>query len=72
MFETPVLMLVAQYPNASALARRAGSAPFPMLQRLEGDGLVTRREGGYRLTRRGRDELELRSALGRSIARAFR
>jgi len=71
MSETGLLVLVSRYPHQAALARRAGAMLFPELERLRREGLVTGRGGRYRLTRRGRSELELRRALGRAIARAF-
>ena len=71
MSEARLLALVASHPNPTALARavRDGSV-FPALRRLEGCGLVTRRRGGYRLTRRGRDELATSLALARLVLRA--
>jgi len=70
MSEARLLWLVSRYPHVTALARlaRDGSA-FTVLRRLEANGLVTRRKGLYRLTRRGRSELELTVALARLIAR---
>ena len=70
MSEARLLWLVSRYPNVTALARRArDGSVFTVLRRLEANGLVTRRKGLYRLTRRGRNELELTAALARVIAR---
>ena len=70
MSEARLLWLVKRYPNRTALARRMrdGSA-FVLLRRLESRGFVTRRNDLYRLTRRGRNELELTLALARLLAR---
>ena len=69
MSEARLLWLVSRYPHRTALARRArdGSA-FVLLRRLEARGLVMRRNDAYRLTRRGRHELELTRALVRLVA----
>jgi predicted transcriptional regulator len=70
MAEPRLLMLVLRYPNPRALARRApGGRLFPALRRLEARGLVTRRRGEYRLTKRGREELTMAHALLRLLAR---
>ena len=64
MSEARLLSMVARYPECRALARRVpdGSA-FVVLRRLEARGLVSRREGLYRLTRRGRHELDIARAV---------
>jgi hypothetical protein len=71
MSEARLLVLVARYPHRVALARRAGSATFPLLRRLEHEGLVAVRGAELRITGRGKSELALRGALARTIARAF-
>jgi hypothetical protein len=71
MSETRVLALVACFPDRAALARRAGTGLFAVLGRLERQGLVTRRAGGFRLTRDGSSELALRRALAGAIANAL-
>jgi DNA-binding PadR family transcriptional regulator len=71
MSEARVLVLVARYPHPVALARRAGSSLYAGLQRLEACGLVTTRQGSYRLTGRGCRELELQRALARVVARSL-
>jgi len=71
MSEARLLMLVAAYPQPTALARRAGDAGvFPALRSLESRGLVWRRRGLYRLTRRGRDELAMSRTVARLLLRA--
>jgi DNA-binding PadR family transcriptional regulator len=71
MSEARVLLLVAQYPHPTALARsvRDGSV-FVALRRLEAGGLLTRKRGQYRLTRRGERELALTRAILRLVAPA--
>ncbi len=66
MSEARLLSLVARYPHPVALGRhvRDGSV-FGALRVLEARGLVTKRRGLYRLTRRGNGEL----AIGRAVAR---
>jgi hypothetical protein len=72
MPEAVLLRLLSRYPHPTALARNAAGAPlFPALRRLERAGLVTRRGGLYRLTVRGRNELELDFVLGRAVARGL-
>ncbi len=72
MSESALLALVAAHPHPRALARRAGEAPlFTGLRRLERAGLVSRRRGLYRITRRGRDELALERALSVRVTRAL-
>jgi hypothetical protein len=72
MSEAMVLLLVARYPHPKALARRAPSSScFPGLARLQAAGLVAKRGGVYRLTRRGRSELELGRALRLAVDRGF-
>jgi DNA-binding PadR family transcriptional regulator len=64
MSETQVLFLVARSAHPVALARRVrDSSLFPALRRLESRGLLDYRQGQYRLTRRGRDELAMTRAL---------
>jgi DNA-binding PadR family transcriptional regulator len=69
MSEARLLGLVMSYPHPTALARhvRDGSA-FPALRRFEARGLVSRRRGLYRLTKRGGDELAMSRALRRLLA----
>jgi hypothetical protein len=70
MSETRVLFLVAQSPHPVAIARRArDSSLFPVLRGLESRGLLYHRQGLYRLTRRGRDELAMTRALIRLSSR---
>ena len=72
MSEAALLALLARSPSPSALARQVESALlFPLLRRLEGRGYLIRRAGAYRLTHRGRHELELARALRRATARAL-
>ena len=66
MSEARLLWLVARYPHATALARRAGDGTlFPVLRRLEARGYVRRQRDRYRLTRTGRDELAMTLAVKR-------
>ena len=67
-----MLWFVNRYPHPSALARRAGGGLFGALGRLEARGLVTRRHGAYRITRRGRDELAMSAAVTRLLVRSSR
>jgi hypothetical protein len=72
MPEDVLLRLIRRYPHPAALARNAAGTPlFPVLRRLERAGLVTRRDGLYRLTARGRSELALDLELGRCVARGL-
>jgi DNA-binding PadR family transcriptional regulator len=72
MSETGLLVLLAGSPRIAALARSVERPRlFPALQRLERNGYVMRRRDGYRLTSRGRRELEIQLALARTVARAF-
>jgi len=72
MSEPALLALVARSSSPSALARQVENALlFPLLRRLEGRGYVLRRGGTYRLTSRGRRELELARALRLATARAL-
>lgn len=68
MSEARLLWFVLRYPHPTALARhvRDGRA-FAAIRRLEAGGLVTRRRGEYRLTRRGRDELAITQAVTRLL-----
>jgi DNA-binding PadR family transcriptional regulator len=69
MSDARVLFLVTQYPHPTALARRVrDGSVFVALRRLEACGLLRRRHGQYRLTRRGERELALTRALVRLIA----
>jgi DNA-binding PadR family transcriptional regulator len=71
MSEARLLSMLTRYPHPTALARHVRDGHmFATLRRLEARGLVTKRRGTYRLTRRGRDELELTELLTRLIARA--
>jgi DNA-binding PadR family transcriptional regulator len=64
MSEIGVLFLVAAYPHRVALARRVrDNSIFPVLRRLEAQGLLWRKQDQYRLTRCGRDELAMTRAL---------
>jgi hypothetical protein len=64
MSELGVLFLVARYPHPVALSRRTrDSSLFPALRRLEARGFLWRRQGQYRVTRRGRNELALSRAV---------
>src|SRR5262249_13505150 len=68
MCEERLLALVARYLHLVALARRARTdAVFPLLGRLERLGLVTVRGTDVRLTRHGKAELALRTALARIL-----
>jgi DNA-binding PadR family transcriptional regulator len=70
MSEARLLSFVARYPHSTALARHvADGRLFGGLRRLEARGLVTRRRGGYRLTRRGRAELAMAQSVSRLLAR---
>jgi len=70
MSEARLLSVVHRYPHPTALARHVRDGRvFGALRRLEERGLVTRRRGQYRLTRRGRDELAMSRALTRLLAR---
>jgi hypothetical protein len=71
MSDARLLSIVARYPHPTALARHLRDGRlFGALRRLEGRGLLTKRRGTYRLTRRGRDELDMTEMLTRLIARA--
>jgi DNA-binding PadR family transcriptional regulator len=68
--EAWLLSLVARHPHPRDLARRARlGAVFPALRDLERRGLVIRRRGLYRLTRRGRHELWMARAVSRLLRR---
>jgi DNA-binding PadR family transcriptional regulator len=70
MSEGRVLWLAAKHPHPAALARHARDGRvFSVLRRLEACGLLTRRRGEYRLTKRGRNELDMTRALTRLVAR---
>lgn len=71
MSEARLLSLVLRYPHPAALARHSCGLPlFQALRRLESSGLVRRLRGEYRLTRRGRAELEFAHAVDRLVARS--
>jgi DNA-binding PadR family transcriptional regulator len=71
MSEIGLLRLVGCYPHPVALARRlAPGELMPLLCRLERSGLVTRRRGLYRITARGRNELETQRRLVGSLLNA--
>ena len=64
MSEAGLLSLVVRYPHPAALGRRVGDGSvFGELRELEARGLVTRRRGLYRLTRRGAGELAITRAI---------
>ena len=66
MSEWQLLSWVRRHPDPAALARRVqADALFQGLRRLRARGLVTRRRGLYRLTKRGLHEYELQRALTR-------
>ena len=69
MSEARLLWFVVRYPDPTALARhvRDGWA-LGAIRGLEAGGLVRRRRGQYRLTRRGRDELATSQAVARLLA----
>jgi len=70
MSEARLLWFVLRYPHPTALARHVRDGRmFAALRRLEAHGLVVRRRGLYRLTRRGREELSMTRALARLFAR---
>jgi hypothetical protein len=70
MSEARLLALVSKYPHPVALARRGrDGCVFHGLHRLEDRGLVCRRQGLYRLTGRGTDELAMTRALARLVIR---
>ncbi len=70
MSDARLLLLVARYPHPVALARRVRDGSlFPALRRLEERGMLSRRKGQYRLTRRGREELAMTRALFRLVTR---
>jgi hypothetical protein len=74
MSESALLRLVLRYPNPVAVARRVNGATLGEgIRRLECAGLVVRRHGAYRVTKRGRTTLEFDQALqvvvGRALAR---
>jgi DNA-binding PadR family transcriptional regulator len=72
MDETRLLSLVMRHPHPAAFARQVRDGRiFAALRRLEDHGLVMRRRGMYRLTRRGRHELSTERAVARLIARSY-
>jgi DNA-binding PadR family transcriptional regulator len=71
MSEARLLSLVMRHPHPVALARQVRDGRiFVALRKLEDRGLVTRRRGLYRLTRRGRLELSMERAVARLFAQA--
>jgi len=69
MSEARLLSLVMRYPHPAALGRQARDIKvFGALRELEGRGLVTRRRGVYRLTRRGERELGFARAIAQLLA----
>jgi hypothetical protein len=69
MSEVRLLSLVARYPHPVALGRHIDEGGgFTALHRVQRRGLVVRRGGLYRLTRRGRDELWMARAVARLVA----
>jgi hypothetical protein len=72
MSESVLLSLLLRYPHPVAIARRVRT---PVLQdgirRLEHRGLVRRRGGVYRVTKRGRAALEFEDALAAVVRRAL-
>lgn len=71
MSEVRLLWLVFRYSNLTALARKVqDGAIFPGLQTLESRGLLTRRRDSYRLTRQGREALEMTHAIARLVTQA--
>src|SRR5439155_25129828 len=71
MSEARLLGLVMRHPHPAALARRVRNGSlFAALRHLEDRGLVTRRRGLYRLTRRGQYELWMARAVARLVTRA--
>jgi hypothetical protein len=70
MSDIRLLMLVDSYPHRRALAHRAGTRSlFPHLRYLEQHGFVKRRQDRYLLTRRGRDELSIATAIAHMLMR---
>ena len=70
MDEARLLLLVMRHPHPAAFARQVREGwILAALRRLEDRGLVMRRRGMYRLTRRGRDELSTQRTVARLIAR---
>jgi DNA-binding PadR family transcriptional regulator len=71
MSEARLLSLVARYPHRSALAKHVrDGAVFTALRRLEARGLIWRQRDLYRLTRKGRGELEMTHLIARLILRS--
>jgi hypothetical protein len=63
MFEAELLLMVRRYPDRRALARRVRAASlFVGLERLEAEGLVTRRRERFTLTRLGAFECDMELA----------
>jgi DNA-binding PadR family transcriptional regulator len=68
MSEAGLLWLLFKYSNPTALARKVqDGALFPGLPSLECRGLLTCRRDRYRLTRRGREALEMTCAIARLV-----
>ncbi|NUR76781.1 MAG: hypothetical protein HOQ28_10920 [Thermoleophilia bacterium] len=68
-----LLALVLRHPHPADLGRtvRDGTT-FAALRQLEARGLVMRRRGLYRLTRRGRHELSMAWAVAQLLRRTGR
>jgi hypothetical protein len=71
MSEAALLSLITRYPHPAAIARRVkGGNLHTGVRRLEARGLIARRGGLYRVTRRGRDELRFERNLRVIVQRA--
>ena len=71
MSEAALLSLISRYPHPVAIARRVGAPSLqPGLRRLEERGFLTRRDGLYRVTDRGRTALAFRRSLQAALERA--
>lgn len=70
MSEAALLSLIARYPHPVAVARRVGAPGLQIgLRRLEEHGFLTRRDGLYRVTDRGRNALSFRRSLLAALER---
>ncbi len=73
MSEATLLSLILRYPHPVAIARRVSAMSLrPGLERLEERGFLTRRDGLYRVTDRGRRALAFRRSLQAALERAQR
>jgi DNA-binding PadR family transcriptional regulator len=71
MSEARLLSLVARYPHRRALARHARDGSFfPTLRRLEAHGAIRRQRELYRLTRRGREQLDATRSVALLVVRS--